>query len=112
VVNRDPVERIVKGELVSIHFAVGDRKRIALPTSTVPVSVVPSCLKVNVSGKLLPSGAFASPVHVPVTSAAIAVAALNVIANAAHTQSNFLIGFIIIPSSQAPSLLTHHTARQ
>src|SRR5580698_9998195 len=81
------------------------------PTSTEPVSVLPSCLKVNVSGKLVPSGAFASPVQVPVTSAAIAVAALNVIANAAHTQINFLIGFIISPSSQPSPRPTHHTAR-
>src|ERR1039458_392552 len=59
---------------------------------TVPVSVAPSCLNVKVIWKLLPSGPFASPVHVPVTSAAIAVAALNVIANPAQIEINFLIG--------------------
>src|SRR5579863_9032745 len=73
-------------------------------TCTVPVSVAPSCLKVNVICMLVPSGVVAAPDHEPVTSAAIAVAALNVIANPAQIEINFLI-----VSSRPSSRPTHHT---
>jgi hypothetical protein len=68
---------------------------------------------------LVPSGVFAVAAHVPVTLAAMAVAALNVIANPAHIESNFLIGpsRAIFPanpsyrgnvkSEQAPTITIH-----
>src|SRR5580698_9883140 len=72
---------------------------------TVPVKLPPSCLKVKVNAKLLPSGVFISADQVPVTSAAKAVAAVNDRTRAAQKQRSFFID-----TSRPIGRRTHDTA--
>src|SRR5262249_34663783 len=59
--------------------------------ATVPVSLAPSCLKVKVFTRWVPSGVVNSALHLPVTSAAMAPIESVTSSVTAHSQMRFLM---------------------